>query len=43
MTVAAFNERALRTVESLGFERVGAFPALRDGRPFVVLVRPELA
>lgn len=43
VTVAAFNERALRTVESLGFERVGTFPALRDGRPFVVLVRPELA
>jgi hypothetical protein len=28
-------------VETLGFERVGAFDARRDGRPFVVLVRPE--
>ncbi|GAA5124035.1 GNAT family N-acetyltransferase [Alloalcanivorax gelatiniphagus] len=41
VTVAAFNERALRTVESLGFERVGTFDARRDGRPFVVLVRPD--
>ncbi len=41
VTVAAFNDRALRVVESLGFERVGSFAARRDGRPFVVLVRPE--
>ena len=41
VTVASFNTRALRTVESLGFVRVGSFAALRDGRSFEVLVRPE--
>ena len=41
VTVASFNLRALRTVESLGFERVGSFEAARDGRPFEVLVRRE--
>jgi hypothetical protein len=39
--VASFNARALRTVESLGFERVGSFKAARDARDFTVLVRPE--
>jgi len=43
MTVAAFNERALRTVGSLGFEKVGTFAAARDGRRFHVLVREERA
>jgi ribosomal-protein-alanine N-acetyltransferase len=41
VTVASFNARALRTVESLGFVRTGRFNATRDGRPFEVLVRPE--
>jgi [ribosomal protein S18]-alanine N-acetyltransferase len=41
VTVASFNHRALRTVASLGFERVGSFDAARDGRPFDVLVRTE--
>lgn len=41
VTVASFNLRALRTVESLGFERVGSFAAARDGSPFEVLVRAE--
>jgi ribosomal-protein-alanine N-acetyltransferase len=41
VTVAAFNIRALRTVESLGFERVGSFKAARDARTFEVLVRAE--
>ncbi|MFC7723746.1 GNAT family N-acetyltransferase [Nocardioides sp. GCM10028917] len=41
VTVASFNVRARRTVESLGFERVGSFAARRDGRRFDVLVRPE--
>jgi [ribosomal protein S18]-alanine N-acetyltransferase len=41
VTVASFNARALRTVESLGFARVGRFDAARDGRSFDVLVRPE--
>lgn len=41
VTVAGFNARALRTVESLGFERVGRFDAATDGRSFEVLVRPE--
>lgn len=41
MTVATFNARALRVVESLGFEQVGRFDAATDGRSFQVLVRPE--
>lgn len=41
VTVASFNTRALRVVESLGFERVGRFDAATDGRSFEVLVRPE--
>jgi RimJ/RimL family protein N-acetyltransferase len=41
VTVATFNTRALRTVEGLGFERVGQFSAAADGRSFEVLVRPE--
>ncbi len=41
VTVASFNLRALRTVESLGFRRIGSFAAARDGRPFEVLVRDE--
>ncbi len=41
VTVATFNARALRTVESLGFERVGRFDATHDGRSFEVLVRRE--
>ncbi|HEV2798184.1 MAG TPA: GNAT family N-acetyltransferase [Nocardioides sp.] len=41
VTVAGFNARARRTVESLGFEHVGSFHAARDGRPFDVLVRTE--
>jgi ribosomal-protein-alanine N-acetyltransferase len=41
VTVAAFNTRALRTVGSLGFARVGAFSAASDGTAFEVLVRPE--
>ena len=41
VTVAAFNTRALRTVESLGFARVGSFAARTDGSEFHVLVRPE--
>ena len=41
VTVASFNARALRTVESLGFEPLGSFKASRDARDFVVLVRHE--
>jgi ribosomal-protein-alanine N-acetyltransferase len=41
VTVASFNARALHTVESLGFERVGSFKASRDARDFDVLVRAE--
>ncbi|MDR7252460.1 RimJ/RimL family protein N-acetyltransferase [Nocardioides sp. BE266] len=43
VTVASFNARALRVVESLGFERFGRFDAATDGRSFEVLVRPERA
>ncbi len=41
VNVASFNARALRTVESLGFERVGRFDASTSGDSFEVLVRPE--
>ena len=41
VTVAAFNARALATVESLGFVRIATFEASPDGREFVVLVRDE--
>jgi ribosomal-protein-alanine N-acetyltransferase len=41
VTVASFNARALRTVESLGFQRIGTFKASRDGREFIVLERHE--
>ncbi len=41
VTVASFNARALHTVVSLGFERVGSFKASRDARDFEVLVRVE--
>ena len=43
VTVAGFNARARRTVESLGFEHVASFAAARDGRPFDVLVKREAA
>ena len=41
VTVASFNERALRVVRSLGFRAVGSFFAVADGRSFEILVRPE--
>jgi RimJ/RimL family protein N-acetyltransferase len=41
VTVAAFNERALRVWERAGFQRVGQFQRDRDGRSFVVLVREK--
>jgi ribosomal-protein-alanine N-acetyltransferase len=41
VTVASFNTRALRTVEGLGFQRVGRFAATTDGSSFEVLVRRE--
>ena len=41
VTVATLNRRALGVVRSLGFEQNGTFPAVGDGRPFSVLVRPE--
>lgn len=40
VSVATFNARALRTVEALGFERVGRFDAATSGDSFEVLVRP---
>ena len=42
VTVASFNVRALRTVESLGFQPVASFEASRDARNFAVLVRAEV-
>jgi ribosomal-protein-alanine N-acetyltransferase len=41
VTVAAFNVRALRTVEGLGFTRISRFESTTDRRPFEVLVRSE--
>jgi ribosomal-protein-alanine N-acetyltransferase len=41
VTVAAFNQRALRVLGALGFERVDGFAAAQDGRPFEVLLRQE--
>ena len=41
VTVASFNLRALRTVEALGFRRIGQFCASTDGSSFEVLVRAE--
>jgi len=41
VSVASFNNRALRTVQSLGFQRVGSFQAARDARSFDVLIRIE--
>src|SRR5215472_8179555 len=38
VTVASFNERALRVVRSLGFRDVSSFRALTDGSSFEVLV-----
>ena len=39
VTVAAWNERALRVCEKAGFQPAQHFAHARDGRPFVVLVR----
>jgi [ribosomal protein S18]-alanine N-acetyltransferase len=41
VTVASFNERALRVIRGLGFRQVGSFAATTDGRRFEILVRPE--
>jgi [ribosomal protein S18]-alanine N-acetyltransferase len=43
VTVASFNERALRVVRFLDFRAVGSFLAAADGRSFEILVRPESA
>ncbi len=41
VTVASFNERALRVLRALGFRQVASFAATTDGRCFELLVRPE--
>jgi ribosomal-protein-alanine N-acetyltransferase len=43
VTVAGFNQRALRVVRSFGFHTVTRFPASTNGRPYEVLLRPETA
>jgi ribosomal-protein-alanine N-acetyltransferase len=43
ITVATFNARALRVVTSLGFRQVSSFTVTTDGRPFEILVRPEIS
>lgn len=40
VTVAAFNERALRVWEHAGFRRIESFRRSQDGMPFFVLARP---
>ena len=41
VTVASFNIRAQRVVESLGFRKFAQFNATTDGRSYEILVRPE--
>ena len=41
VTVASFNERALRVVRSLGFVGADSFAARADGRSYEILVRSE--
>jgi RimJ/RimL family protein N-acetyltransferase len=41
VTVASFNVRAQRVVESLGFRKVDRFNASTDGRSYEILIRPE--
>jgi [ribosomal protein S18]-alanine N-acetyltransferase len=41
VTVASFNARALKVVESLGFVREDEFRATADGKPYRILVRRE--
>jgi len=41
VTVAAFNARALRVVEALGFSATDRFEATTDANSYVILVRPE--
>ena len=38
VTVAAFNLRALRVIQGLGFSEVARFEATTNGRSYVVLV-----
>lgn len=41
VTVASFNVRARRVVESLGFRATGSFRGTADGREYQILIRPE--
>jgi ribosomal-protein-alanine N-acetyltransferase len=41
MTIATFNVRAQRVVQSLGFAKVGSFNASTDGRSYEIVVRSE--
>ena len=41
VTIATFNARALRVVQSLGFGHVASFHATADGRSYEILTRPE--
>jgi ribosomal-protein-alanine N-acetyltransferase len=40
MTIAAFNIRAQKVVQLLGFEAVGRFAASTDGRDYDIFTRP---
>jgi [ribosomal protein S18]-alanine N-acetyltransferase len=41
MTIAAFNQRAQRVVEALGFRKARSFQGSADGRSYEVLLRQE--
>lgn len=41
VTVAAFNQRALKTCEKVGYRRVSTFFSAPNGTDFVILVRPR--
>jgi RimJ/RimL family protein N-acetyltransferase len=41
LTVAAFNERAIRVYQKLGFTPVAEFTRSRDGEPFIVMLGRE--
>jgi [ribosomal protein S18]-alanine N-acetyltransferase len=43
VTVAIFNVRAQRVVQSLGFRNAGSFRALADGRSYEILILSEPA
>jgi ribosomal-protein-alanine N-acetyltransferase len=41
VTIAAFNQRAQRVVQALGFQKAGSFRGSADGRGYDILIRQE--